>query len=1840
MIAVWAVWQAGAAFLPLDPELPAARLAMMLDDAAPAVVVSQGTVPGSWPTVSPDTDLAVPDVALPRVGAHDLACVMFTSGSTGRPKGVMLEHGGLAMFATRQLLPRLRASGVGEHARVVTGSSAFISDFFLEQVLSLLDGHRLLVLSGRDERDPRHLVELAQDPARAVDVVCTTSSQVQLMVEAGLLDAPYPPRLIEPAGEACPPDLLLALTNRPGIVANNVYGPAETTVDATYAVMKAANAHLSPVIGRPYGNVRAYLVDAGLDLVPPGAVGEIVIGGPGVGRGYLRRPDVTAAAFLPDPWGAPGSRLYRTGDLGRYTEDGQIEILGRNDHQVKILGQRIEPQEVEAALRGHSSVEAAAVGAHRMGVDRRLHLVAHLVLAEDATLDRDVLRGYLAGRLPAAAVPTVFVPVAALPMTVGGKLDRAALTVPDEPAAQLPVQDVVAPRTETERLIAPIWETVLGVAPIGVHDDFFAVGGHSLLAIRLAMRVSAELGADLALHDVFAHSTVAAQAELIDQRAAAGPAVRSPRVERGAPGDLPASHAQERQWFLWQLAPDSPTYNVPWGYEVTGELDTSVLSASVDALVERHEALRTTLRVDADGQVVQRVGAAYRGVLSTEDVTEAQLPGLVEQEAARPFDLSAGPVLRVNVWRTAPDRHTILFVAHHVAVDEWSLEVLERELWTLYRAAGDAEAAALPALEVSYADYAVWHRDLVARQAEDDLAHWRRALDGAPASWPHPHGTRADVAPTAGECDGFVPSARLARLDEVRAKAGATEFTVFLAVYSLLLARSSGERDFTVGVPVSGRSHPDFGPLVGFFVNTLALRVTVRPEDDFLTHLKRVQSVVLAAFAHQEAPFEHVVRAVAPDRGDGASPLFRTMFSFTAGAHQADRLANGTPAGLTVRDLPMQGGGNHFDLSLSTTRTAEGLHLTLDFATDLFAAGAAEGLMASFTDLLHTIDGSPTIAVAELLRAGQREQEQVSGWTGDAGVPPCDVPVHELLRERTTWWPDVVAVESTDDSMTFAELGTRGDALARRLVAAGVRRGDVVGLHLRPGVDAIVAVLAVWRAGGAFLPLDPDLPSARLAMMLDDAQPTVVVSLEDVPGSWPTLSPADEGPVPDVALPQVGARDLAYVMFTSGSTGRPKGVMVEHGNLANYAERLLLPRMRGAGIGEHATVLTGSSAFISDFFLAQMLSLLDGHRLLVLTGVEGRDPRHLVELAQDPARSVDLVDMTTSQIQLMVAAGLLDAPYPPRLIVAGGEACPPDLWDALRCRPGVVAHNSYGPAEATVDVAFADMGAHASPVIGRPLANARVYLVDEDLCLVPPGAIGEIVIGGPGVGRGYVRRPDVTAAAFVPDPWGEPGSRLYRTGDLGRYTDEGQIEFLGRDDHQVKIQGQRVEPEDVEAALRSHPSVVAAAVSAHRLGPDQRLHLVGHVVLGQGATLDREGIGRHLADRLPAAAVPTVLATIDALPTTVGGKLDRAALTVPEEVAAGLSDRTMVAPRTPTERRIAEAWQAALGVAEVGVHDDFFALGGHSLLAIRLTMDLSREFGTEIPLAHLYTAPTVAEQAARLAALVDQRRSVDDRSVVPLGGTRGARPLVLVHPIGGMLFSYLDLLGEVRADFEVFGVQGAVGGSDTGATDIGGLARRYADELVPALDGRAPVIAGWSAGGVLAHELARTLADRGSKVHRLLLVDSDPLPADETAEYRQDIAVLDALRREVAEHGPEPLLRSGAADRLFATLGVDPAAVAELDGATAAALMAFWRDMFVGLAAHRPALFAGHAELVLARGERGDPTAEQAIAAAWRDLTATLTVSYADGDHFQLLRRPWVKAVADALLGSIAQTGD
>ncbi|MFI9271113.1 amino acid adenylation domain-containing protein [Kitasatospora sp. NPDC052896] len=1764
LIAVWGVWKAGAAFLPLDPDLPTARLHTMIEDARPALLLTEDTTLEDAPT----TDL-------PQVGARDLAYVMYTSGSTGRPKGVMVDHGNLTNFATAQLIPRLRGAETGQHLRVAIGTSAFISDFFIAQLLTLLDGHTLTVLTPEERSDPRMLLARAQHPDRAIQALDCTTSQLHLLVDAGLLDAPHPPRILTFGGEACPPDLWTTLRGHRRTVAFNAYGPTEATVEATVTDVMTSP---TPVIGKPYGNTRIHLLDPQGKPVVPGTLGEIHIGGPGVGPGYLNRPDLTADAFVPDPWGPPGARLYRTGDLARHRTNGHLEFHGRNDHQIKILGQRIEPEEVEAALRTHPRVIAAAVSS------TGTHLAAHLVLTDGPAPDPQEIRTHLTGLLPKAAIPTQLVHLDALPLTTNGKLDRKALRIPEHTAPT-----TTEPRTDTERRVAEIWHELLGHDTIDIHDDFFALGGHSLLASRLVLR----LGTDFPLHQAFNSPTIAEQAAWLDTHATTTSGI--PRTARDQP--IPASYAQERMWFLWQLAPDSPTYHVPWAYRIDGPLDLTRLSNALDALTERHEILRTTLR-EAEGQIQQVIHPAPTTNLTAAIATPDQALQLARQAAEEPFDLTTGPLLRVHAWQTGDNRHLILFAAHHVILDEWSLTILESELWTLY------QGEQLPPLNVQYADFSTWQR-----QQPTDLAHWQHTLTGSTPTAPHPDRTPPEHPTFAGDRrTTTIGAQQLSWLDDLRQDVGTTDFTILFALYCLFLARHTGETDITVGTPVSGRTHPDTADQLGLFVNTLALRIHINPTEDFPNYLTRVRTTLLEAFAHQHSPFDHVVRAIAPARATTRNPLFSTGFLYT---HENATPQHPLPVGLTLQSVELATGGSHFDLLLGTSRTPDGLVLALDFSTDHYDGETADRFLTSLTDLFASLTADPAAPIATLLRPSPRELTRLQRWNDTTTRHP-DTPVHDLLRAQARRTPDAIAIEADGIELTFAELDAASERMAHRLSHRGVRHGDLVGINLRPGARALIAVWAVWKAGAAFLPLDPDLPTARLDTMIQDARPALLLT-EDT-----TLEDA-----PTTDLPQVSARDLAYVMYTSGSTGRPKGVMVDHGNLTNHATSQLIPRLRSAVAERKLRVVTGTSAFISDFFIAQFLTLLDGHTLTVLTPDERRDPRHLVERAHDSDRAIGMVEATTSQVQLLADEGLLDAPHPPRVLIVAGEACPPDLWTTLRAaHPRTISFNAYGPTEATVEATCADLTASPTPVIGKPFGNVRIHLLDAHGEPVVPGTIGEIHIGGPGVGPGYLNRPDLTADAFVPDPWGPPGARLYRTGDLARHRTNGHLEFHGRNDHQIKILGQRIEPEEVEAALRTHPRVIAAAIT-QRPGTTQ---LVAHLVLTDGPAPDPQEIRTHLTGLLPKAAIPTQLVHLDALPLTTNGKLDRKALHIPEHTAP-----TTTEPRTDTERRVAEIWHELLGHDTIDIHDDFFALGGHSLLAVRLATALRTKLGTGLPLARLLAVPTVAGQAALLDASDQQPPA--GRTLIPLGGRPGLQPLVLVHPLGGTVHCYQQLADELGSSFEILGVQGdLLGGS--AIPGLASLATRYAQDLAPLLTGRRPVLAGWSAGGLLAHELAAQLGALGVTIDRLVILDADPHTGEQAPESAEQLtaeaAALELLRTEVERHGPGRLLQAPSAERLFAVLGTDPGALADLDGRTVATLMAFWRDLLVGLAEHRPARFAGRAELVLALAE--GPHSRDGFADSWRELADEMTVTTIDtADHYQLLRHPSVRTVAEIL---------
>ena len=1882
VVACLAILKAGGVYVPLDPTFPADRMSFMLSEVdARTVLVDQPAVAPRGPWRVLDFDEALADEqglesgtgALPEdVDSRNGCYVIFTSGSTGRPKGTTVTHGNVTrlIYGVRERL------SFGPHD-VWTLFHSLAFDFSVWEMWgALTTGGRLVVVPYAVSRNVDEFHELVRTE-RVTILSQTPSAFRQFETADDRAGGELSLRAVVFGGEALHRPSVRRWAVRHGYACPllvNMYGITETTVHVTYHVLNEQDLDRELTqIGRPLPDLTVHVLDAHGRPCPIGVTGEIHVGGAGLSRGYTNRPELTAERFVPDHvTGRIAGVLYRSGDLGRWNAQGGLEYVGRADAQVKIRGYRIETGEIEAALGAHPRLLESAVIA-RSGPDGQADLIGYLV-PDGVAPSTDELRAWLRTRLPDYMVPRHFVVLDTLPLTPQGKVDRKALPEPEAVRPEL-AQVYAAPAGVVEELLADIWCQVLEVGRVGRHDNFFDLGGDSIRSLQvLGMARDAEL--TLRLQDIVDSPTVAGlaatvvrngSAEPSDAQRASRPFSLVPEYERALlPDGLVDAYpmAELQVGMIYEMERDRArnVYHNVETLRVAGHFDEACFRKAVDRIVGRHPVLRTSFDLTGFSEPMQLVHDTVDVPFTVVDLRQASadewhatLRNYLRREQETRFDLSKAPLLRMAVHVVSEDAFHWTITEHHAILDGWSMVSTISEITDLYRRLLAGERPATEPLRSLYRDFVAAER--AALRSPQTRAFWRDRLAAPPAAriprWTADdpddaavlagetvQGERHESDEAAGHGVLMTPlSAELLReLEDFASRTGVPIKTVLLAAHLKVISLLAGSADVLIGMTSNGRlEEADAAEVRGLFLNTVPLRVRL-PEGSWQVLARAIFDAERALLPHRRYPMAALQREFG-----GEKPMFGINFVYN-NFHPIARLAAAGSLNQMGVDAALPGvARTNFALEVvfSHEPAAGGLLMEIGYGLRDLTADQVARLRDSHLRALTAMarQGQAHHHASSLLGAG--EERLLAAWQG-ADTSVSSVPVHELFRDRVALWPDAVAVEFGVHRLTFAELDARSDALARRLVAAGTCRGDAIGLHLRPGLDAVVAVWAVWKAGGAFLPLDPDLPLARLETMLEDAVPAVLVSWDaaGLTGSWTTVSPDADADVPDVALPRVGPRDLAYIMFSSGSTGRPKGIMVEHGNLTNFAVGFTLPRLRQAGIEAKARALTGTSAFLSDIFLAQLLPLLDGHCLTVLAGADRRDPRLLVERAQDPDRAVHIIDATASQVQLMVDAGLLDAPHPPRLITTSGETCPPDLWDALRSRPQVVAHNAYGPAEVAVDATYADVRAHESPVIGRPYGNVRVYLVDDGLQLVPPGTTGELVIGGPGVGRGYLGQPAATATAFVPDPWGEPGSRLYRSGDLGRYTSDGQIKFLGRNDHQVKILGQRVELEDVEAALRSHPAVVAAAVSAHQLGADERLQLVAHLVMADDTVLDRGELRAHLADVLPAAAIPTALVAVDALPMLDGGKLDRAALTVPDDVAAQGVHRKLVQARTDTEQRIAAVWQAVLGVAQLGIHDDFFALGGHSLLAVRLAMRVSAELGVELPLYELLSRRTVAQQAALLEAPSSRLADASGRSVVSLGGTPGTRPLILVHPIGGMLFSYLDLLEDVGSDFEAFGVQGRIGEADTGTTDFAALVRRYADELAPVLAGGEPVIAGWSAGGILAHELAHTLAERGTGIHRLVLIDSDPRWTEDAGQHQRDIATLDALHREVIEHGPDPLLRFRQADRLFATLGVDPAAIAELDGPTVGALMTFWRDMFVGLGAHQLPVFAGPADLVLARGSRGEPAADHAVAAKWRELTGTLSVTYVAGDHFQILRRPWVQAVADVLRGSTTQIGD
>ncbi|WP_042368093.1 non-ribosomal peptide synthetase [Streptacidiphilus neutrinimicus] len=1563
-----AVSWAGAAFLPVDPAYPAQRRALMLQDAAPAVVLD---APDRLAGLLGNGEAATSTGRPAAVGPDHAAYVIYTSGSTGTPKGVTVTHRGIAGF---------RAAACDTYAvrpgdRVLQFSSPSFDASVLELCVSVLSGATLVV--------PPDGPWLGEELAAVLDEHRITHALIPPAALATVPDrvdgllAPHLRTLIVGA-EACPPGLVDRWAAGRRMI--NSYGPTEATVVATWTGPLAPGGG-APSIGAPLPGASAHVLDAALRPVPDGETGELYVGGDGLARGYLGRPGLTATRFVADPYGPPGARLYRTGDRARRRADGELEFLGRVDRQLKLRGFRIEPGEVEAALLERPGVREAVVVVREDAPGHR-RLVGYVTAADPRHAPEPAeLRAALAAALPAHMVPLVVV-LPRLPLTPQHKIDHRALPAP----ADAPSAGHVPPRTAAERALAGVWAEVLGVDAVGVHDDFFDLGGDSILAARAVARIREASGVRLTLRDVFTARTVAALAPVLADPALAAPQDAIPPAPRDRPLEL--SSAQRRLWFLDDLNAGGTEYNTGVALRLRGRLDRDALDRALRRLAARHDSLRTTFAT-VDGQGVQRVSPDVVLPLRTADLRALPAEGrseaaeaLLTEELGRRYDLAAGPLTRALLVRLDEDEHLLLLAQHHIVTDGWSVGVLTRELAALYRSEATGEDDGLPAPGVQYPDFAVWERRQRAAAGDtDDLAYWKRQLAGAPQLDLPTDRPRPPVRTSAGAAHRRqLPTDLVTRLGASAASRGMTVFTLFAGAAAVLFSRYSGQRDVAFGTVTNGRGRRDLENVTGFFANTVVLRTEVDDAATLDRFLDGMRATLLDAFAHDQVPFDRVVEELAPPRDPSRTPLVQAVVvQQTAPAHPPQA------GGLRIEDHPLPRPAARFDLVLEfAPQTGGSWELTVEYNTDLFDAATAARMARHLHHLLEGLaDGAAHDRVAELpLLTSQERRTLLETWNPPARAAGRDTSgetLPALFEAQAARTPDRTAVVCADTRLTYAEVNRGANRLARLLSAHGAGPERLVALCLPRSAALLPVLWAVLKSGAAYLPVDPGYPVDRVRFMLDDAAPTLVVATRETAGALPEGcdallledlldGPHAEGADADLADPdadRTGAdltgADLtdadrlrpldpdhpAYVIYTSGSTGRPKGVVVTHRSvaaLAAWAAHRFGP--------ERLAHVVGSTSLNFDVSVFELLCpLLAGGSVEVVAD--------LPALADAPTpRHAGLLSGVPSVVSRLVTDG---AAVEADTVVLAGEALPARTVHELRATmPGAEVANVYGPTEATVYATawFADGPLpEQAPPIGRPVARTRAYVLDRLLRPQPPGVAGELYLGGGGLARGYLRRPGLTAARFTADPFGAPGDRMYRTGDLVRMTADGQLEYLGRMDQQVKVRGFRIELGEVEEALRGCPDVAQAAASARE--DDGHRRLVGYVVPVPGARPDPEAVRRALARTLPDYMVPSVVVVLDALPLNPNGKLDRTRLPHPGPAARAARH---VAPRTPTERALAGIWAEVLRVERVGTQDNFFALGGDSILSIQVVAK-ARQAGLTVTSRDVYRHQTVAALA-------------------------------------------------------------------------------------------------------------------------------------------------------------------------------------------------------------------------------------------------------------------------------------
>ena len=1577
VIALLAVMKAGGVYVPIDPALPRERMALLVRDAGIETLLIGDDTPAGIPgctAVRLKGELAeegdhVPCSTMPSNAAY----LIYTSGSTGGPKGVVNTHRGICNRLHWMQVTYGLASADVVLQKTPFGFDVSVWEFFWP----LISGARLEILAPEKHKDSHYLAEVIAE--RQVTVIHFVPPMLDAFLASSVHVSLPSLRQVICSGEALSADLVRRFFAQHAVALDNLYGPTEAAIDVTYWPCTNDPAIRSVPIGRPISNVQAYVLDAWLQPVPCDVRGQLYIGGVALARGYHGRPGLTAERFIPDPFGTrPGERLYWTGDVASLRADSVIDFLGRVDNQVKIRGFRIELGEVREALCAHASVRDAVVMVTDLnGVGRCV--VAYVVGDRDGQMELGGLWKHLRESLPEYMVPAFIIPVDCIPVTANGKVDARALPSP-EVARDQRVGSAVGLRTATERVLASIWEDVLGVEHLDADSHFFELGGHSLVATQVVSRIEERCGVHVPLQSVFNSPRLSELAALVEESREANwqpTGLQAPARPGGARVSC-VSFSQQRLLYLEQLDPGNAVYHVPMIVHIQGRLNTIALEQSLSEMIRRHEVLRTCYSADGDGTYTAEVLPPFPLRLQMVDVTDlggfqkrAMVDRLISDHARQPFSLASDPPFRALLATESVDKHVLALVLHHVATDGWSVQIIAREIGALYRSCAAGEPSPLSDLSLQYGDYAVWQRAQLRGDREEHLLEsWRQQLADLPTLNLNTDAPRGPFPSHRGDTVSFQVDRRLRdAIVELCHAEGGTPFMGLLGAYALLLSHHSGQLDIAIGTPTANRPRTEWEHLIGFFANTLVLRVVLGGNPTPRQLLRRIRGMAIQAFADQELPFDRLVEEMAPVRDTSRNPLFQVMFAFSppwAGGDDWGDLHLAAEA-LDLHVAP-------FDLTLTLADTPQGLQGSLVYASDLFSHARVRSMAEHFTTLLQSMVDMPDVPIWELPVLGAAERHRLLDWGRSPvlSTEPSDVVC--LFETQADRCPDAVAVVYGDQHITYRELRCLADRIAEQLTGAGIRPEEAIGICLPRGTEMVAGMLGIVKAGGAYVPLDPAHPHERIALILNASGIETIVTQSDLSRVFdpaPLRLILVDGHRPNAECRGVPPRspspdNCAYWIYTSGTTGTPKGVQVTHGALANCLQGF----RRIVGIQAHDVMLALTTLSFDIATLEILLPLTAGARVVVSSRDEAIDGARLAQLMAN--QRVSIMQATPSTWRLLLDSGWQNGYL--HTMLCGGEAMPGALSRQLLDQGGHV-WNLYGPTETTIwstarRVSPGTANGRAADVveaIGGPIAGTQVHVLDAHGHPAPIGVQGILHIAGAGLARGYVGQPGLTAERFLPDPLaGVPGSRMYNTGDVCRHLRDGDIEFLGRLDGQVKIRGFRVEIEEIEGVLRALEGIRECVVVCAGENPSVGEALIAYLVADNHVpTL---ALRAHLHRLLPDYMIPSRFVQLQSIPRTPNGKLDRRSLAASE---APVQQTTLpdTPPRTATEQTIAEIWASVLGGERPSIHDLFFDIGGHSAAAARVVAGINRKLGVRLPLRSLYTDPLL-----QIAAYCDDRR--------------------------------------------------------------------------------------------------------------------------------------------------------------------------------------------------------------------------------------------------------------------------